>query len=131
MIIWSGLGFLGLLIPFVVCFLFNLVIDLALGRGYVAVHNWPLGVGLLISAALVYGTGERLNGPGKTLIDPANGQTVNLPRRNTLFFLPLKWIAVALAVIGLYFVVAPKHVAVSDRSSSTMLQTSSVRPTYS
>ncbi len=43
--------------------------------------------------------GRRLNGgPGRVLTDQATGQTVVLRRRHSLFFIPMQWWSVSLAI---------------------------------
>ncbi len=121
MIIWSGWGFLGFLIPVAITFATALLVELINGKGYAALHNWPTGLGLLLSAAALYLLSQRLNAPGRTLVDPNTGQAIVLRRRHTLFFIPLQWIAVIIAVAGLYFLVAPKRSAEVAPSASTVL----------
>ena len=121
MIIWSGWGVLGLLIPGVVAFLFTLAADAIYGPGYSAIHSWPLGLGLLVSAALVYLLSERLARPGRTLIDPATGQAVVFRRRDSLFFIPLKYIAILIAVAAIFVLLTPRHAAGVAPSTTTTI----------
>ena len=121
MIIWSGWGFLGFLVPIVVTFLTTMLVETMYGKGYAALHNWPIGLGLLLSAGAVFLISQRLNTPGRTLVDPNTGQAIVLRRRHTLFFIPLQWIAAVIAVAGLYFLVAPKRSAEVAPSTSTTL----------
>ena len=107
MIVWSGLGFLGLLIPIVTAGLAAVLANVALGEGYSAMHLWPAAVGVLIGAGLVYLLSVRLDQPGRLLVDPATGQRVVMKRRHTLFWIPLRWIAVIAAVIGLMMFLLP------------------------
>lgn len=109
MIVWSGLGFLGLLIPFVTAFLAVFVANAAGGQGYGAMHMWPMAVGVLIGAALVYLLSVRLDKPGRLLIDPATGQRVVMKPRHTLFWIPLRWIALIAAVVGVGMLLLPAN----------------------
>ncbi len=105
MIIWSGLGFLAALIPFIFVLVFGLLSNVLFGQGYMTSHNWPIGLALLISAVLVFFLGIRLERPGKTLIDPQTGRSVVLRRRNTLFFIPIKYWAGVWGLASLFFFV--------------------------
>ena len=98
MIIWSGFGFLGVLIPIVTWFATVFLCRTALGPVYMTTHNWPSALGLLLGAACVWLVSFKLDGPGRQLFDPATGQTVVLRRRNTLFWIPLKYVAIIEAV---------------------------------
>jgi len=101
MIIWQGLGFLGALIPIGCYVLSALVIRAAAGPDYLALHSWPGALGTLIGAGLVWLLGEKMNGVGRTLVDPQTGQTVVLKKRHTLFFIPLQMFAIALMFIAI------------------------------
>ncbi len=107
MIVWSGLGFLGLLIPIVTGPLAVFLANAIFGPAYGATHMWPLALGVLIGAGLVYLLSVRLDQPGRLLIDPATGQRVIMKSRHTLFWIPLRWIAVVTAVIGLFLFLVP------------------------
>ena len=109
MIVWSGLGFLGLLIPFVTAFLAAFLANAALGPGYGAMHMWPMAIGVLVGAGLVYLLSVRLDRPGRLLIDPATGQRVVMKSRHTLFWIPLQWIALIAALIGLILFLLPAN----------------------
>ncbi|WP_419806393.1 hypothetical protein [Terriglobus sp.] len=109
MIVWSGLGFLGALIPFVTAILAVFAANAALGRGYGAMHMWPMALGVLIGAGLVYLLSVRLDKPGRLLIDPATGQRVVMKSRHTLFWIPLQWIALIAAVVGLLLFLVPAN----------------------
>lgn len=78
-----------------------LILQTMLGKAYTDTHAWPVGLGVLIGAVAVYLLGLQLNKPGRTLVDPATGQTVILRRRHTLFWIPLQYLAGIIALIGL------------------------------
>ena len=116
MIIWSGWGILGILIPGAMVFVMELI---AAAMGQAAGHTWPVALGLLAGAGIVYLISQRLSRPGRTLIDPQTGQTLVIQRRDSLFFIPLKWIAVIVAVLGLFFLVAPNSKSASTAPAAT------------
>lgn len=106
MVIWSGWGLLGLVIPAVTVFLTTFLASAALGSRYLSTHNWPIGLGIILGAGLVYLLSVKLDAPGRMLVDPATGQRVILKRRDTLFWIPLRWIALIVAVFGLIMLLA-------------------------
>jgi hypothetical protein len=101
MIIWQGFGFLGALIPIGCYVLSALVVRAIAGADYLAFHSWPGALGTLVGGGLVWLLGEKLNDAGRSLVDTKTGQTVVLKKRHTLFFIPLKIVAIALAVIAI------------------------------
>jgi hypothetical protein len=52
------------------------------------------GLAVFAGAVLVWLLGRKLNGqPGKILLDPETGQTVEIRKRHTLFWIPMQWIS--------------------------------------
>jgi hypothetical protein len=100
MIIWQGLGFLAFLIPIATYVATFVLCGMVLGSNYPDAHAWPGAVGVLIGAVLIWLLAMKLNVPGRKLIDPATGQMVILKKKHTLFFIPMKYVAVVVAVIG-------------------------------
>ena len=80
-----------------------------LTHGSSAKHNWAGSLALLLSAAIIWVLGNKLNGaPEKDLIDPQTGQTIRLRRRkHALFFIPMQYIAVFAVIVALVVLVAP------------------------
>jgi hypothetical protein len=103
MIIWSGLGFLVLVIVLVSSFALNLAFDALAGNGYYGQHEWPFALSLLVAAVVCWFLGSALNGRGsRTVVDKLTGQEFDLNRSNhSLFFIPMHIWAPILAVIGL------------------------------
>jgi len=103
MIIWSGLGIL--IIPIVIACVFlsaTLTGQLSSTPDYFELHGWPMGAGIVTSAAACWFLGRRLQASGsKTLVDPQTGNPVVLRRRHSLFFIPMHWWAVILLPIGI------------------------------
>ncbi len=123
MIVWSGFGFLALLLPVVTIFVTAAVANVTGGPLYSTLHHWPGAVGAILGGALVYLASMKLDTPGRTLVDPATGQAVVLRRRHTLFWIPLRFWAIIIAVAGLVYLVLPASQAngtsVSVRRSHT------------
>jgi len=101
--IWSGLGVLTL--PIVAL---TVGITVALGmRGLEAIGRPDLAylafsLGLLLAAAVNWVVGRRLNrAPGRELVDPSTGERVVLRRRHTLFWIPMEYLSVLLALAAL------------------------------
>lgn len=102
MLIWSGWGILvvpvTLLVGGSVTVLLGTLLNAA---GLDRMAGLALVIGLLAAAGANWWVGQRLNGrPGRVLLDPATGQQVVLRRRHSLFFIPVQWWAVPLAVVA-------------------------------
>ncbi len=99
---WSGFGILVPVITLVSLMLAQLGSGALFGDpDYFRTHGWPLGLGFLLAAAAVYALGERLGrGSSRVLRDEATGERVELRRRHTFFFIPMKAWAVVLLVLG-------------------------------
>ncbi|MDO3521939.1 hypothetical protein [Ralstonia pseudosolanacearum] len=93
LIIWHRLGILILLVPIVVLIAMQLVVDGALGQGFYTAHLWPKVVGGLLTALAVgvFGHSMNKNEPG--------------PRKHRLFFLPVEYWSVVVAVLTLVLAV--------------------------
>ncbi len=100
MIIWQGLGFLALLIPVVTYGMVFAICSLALGSNYPVTHGWPGGVGVVLGAVATWLLAKKLDVPGRTLIDPATGRTVVFKKKNTLFWIPMQYVAIGVALFG-------------------------------
>jgi hypothetical protein len=101
MIVWQGWGFLAALIPMGGYLLLAKIVQVLLGAAYLETHSWPGALGTLIGAAVVWVLGWKLNGPGRTLVDPVTGKNVVLRKRNTLFFVPMQYVGIVLGVVAL------------------------------
>lgn len=106
MIVWQGAGFAGILIPLIFVALGNYGLDKALGDGYYSSHSWAPMSMLMASALVVWWLGKRLaNLPGRELIDPQTQEKVILKEKHTIFWIPLHYFAVVLAVIAILILV--------------------------
>ena len=88
MIVWQGLGFLGAIIPIVFYVVVGLLIQAVAGKDYLARHSWPGALGTLVGAFAVWFLALALDKPGRVLLDPQTGQTIQFKKRHTLFFVP-------------------------------------------
>ncbi len=100
MIVWQGFGFLGPLVPMAGYVVLALLVGAIGGKPYLATHSWPGALGTLLGAALLFFISERLDRPGRLLVDPLNGETVVLKKKHTFFFLPLRYLALLFAAIS-------------------------------
>jgi hypothetical protein len=100
MIIWQGLGFLGAIIPIIFYVAVGLTMQAIVGKDYLAHHSWPGALGTLVGAFVVWFLALALDKPGRVLLDPQTGQTVELKKKHTLFFIPLKYLAIIFAVVA-------------------------------
>ena len=96
MIIWSGLGFL----PVLVMFVSTLLLSMAVPRN---LFEAALIVSFLITATFSWFIGNRLNGQkGHTVIDKQSGEEITIRQKHTLFWIKMQYwafIALALAII--------------------------------
>lgn len=108
MIIWSGWGIL--VVPITLLAggtVFAVIAALLTAAGLERLSGFGLAAGLLAAAAANWWAGRRLNGgTGRVLLDPATGQHVVLRRTHSLFFIPMQWWAVPLAVAGGFMLLA-------------------------
>jgi hypothetical protein len=101
LIIWQGLGFLAAIIPVLIAVLFEMIFDGKFGKGYTDRHHWIWGVSMLISAAVLWFLGTKLTDLGRQLIDPQTGQVVTLRKKHTLFWIPMQYFGIILALAGI------------------------------
>lgn len=120
MIIWRGWGILAALIPAAFFILFAVVFGV--GAKGTAVANSPyMGLFMVLvpgvcSAALVWWLGRKLNSaPARELVDPKTGQRVVLRNDHSLFWIPMQWWAIPIALIVL-LVGAPVLITMVSRA---------------
>ncbi|MBP9817471.1 hypothetical protein KBC75_01780 [Candidatus Shapirobacteria bacterium] len=106
MIIWSGLGFLGLVIPFFLALITQYLTDSLLNQpGYYTNHSTLQFIVIIVSAVFIYFLSQKLkNNPGRKLIDKATGKEFTLRQKHTLFFLDLKYWPLILVIFAFYFI---------------------------
>jgi len=101
LIIWQGLGFLAAIVPILIAVLFEIIFDGRFGKGYTEQHHWIWGVSMFVSAAVLWFLGTKLADPGRQLIDPQTGQVVMLRKKHTLFWIPMQYFGIILALAGI------------------------------
>ena len=99
MIIWSGLGLFIPVIVFAVCLTVAFPLQSITGSE-AAYHSYGMPIALLISAALIYFLGKRLNGVTKTYIDKKTGEEIIIKKNHSLFFIPMEYWGHIVAVIA-------------------------------
>ena len=97
MIVWSGFGFVTVIFGIVAVGLGIMLGSAGLAEGY------GLGLGLLIAAVGNWFAGKALNDParGREMIDAKSGQRVIFRPNHSLFWIPVQWWSVVLALGGL------------------------------
>jgi len=106
-IIWRGFGFLVAVIAFGCSLVGNLIANAIAGERYFDHHKWPLGVSLLVAAAICWFLGDYLRKrPGRVVIDKQTGKEFTLRKTHSLFFIPMHWWAPILGGCALIAFVA-------------------------
>ena len=102
-LIWQGLGFLAILIPFLLSLLAQAAVDSMYGANYYSTHHVFAFVALIVSSIIVWFVGAHLNNKqqGRVMIDKATGQEVVFKRRHTLFWIPMQWFSPVVAAFAL------------------------------
>jgi len=102
-IIWQGFGFLGGLIPFLISLVAQMASDAMFEKGFYLEHPLLPVAALLISSAIVWLLGVKLNSsPSQVLVDPKTGQQFEFKKKHTMFWIPLQWFSAVIAAIALY-----------------------------
>jgi hypothetical protein len=112
--LWRGWGFLVPVIVVVVTFAFAVIVSLITGLFHMGqqitnvLDALAVIVGGLASAVILWFWGRRLNSdPGRVLIDPKTGeQLLFRPRVHTLFWIPMQWWSIPVAILMLILGVA-------------------------
>ena len=101
--VWSGLGFLVVPIVCGTSLLVMLLLDALLG--YLGQGNWTvaaMSIAVLAGAALNWVVGRKLNGsPPRALRDMTTGEDVLLYRRHKLFWIPMQYWSIPVAIVAL------------------------------
>jgi len=102
MVIWSGLGFLVAVITFGACLIANFVLDAQFGEGFYASHPWAIGAALFVGGIVSSGVGFMLKGRSdRFVVDEQTGERLVINSSNhSLFFVPMHWAGLIIAVIG-------------------------------
>jgi len=101
-VVWSGYGFLALIIPVALMVAGQFGMDALLGGGWYSAHKAAAAVVLMVAAALVWIVGVKLNSDqGRVLVDPQTQEQVVLKRRHTIFWIPMQWASAFIAAIAI------------------------------
>ncbi len=101
-VVWSGYGFLALLIPVGLMLAGQFGMDAMLGGGWYTGHKAAAAVVLMVAAALVWIVGVKLNSDqGRVLVDPQTQEQVVLKRRHTIFWIPMQWASAFIAAVAI------------------------------
>ena len=100
--VWRGWG---VAVPFIAAFI-HIAVLLAVETisgdpGYSSTHGWVLMVSMALAATAVWMIGSRMERkPGQIVIDKESGQEFELKSKNDLFWIPFKWWAIVLVILG-------------------------------
>jgi hypothetical protein len=107
---WSGLGFVTIAFGFGGGVIGALISDLLQGGTdhHDLMDTLLIAVGMLAGAVANWCVGRRLNNrPGRLLVDPATGGRVILRRRHTLFWIPMQWWSIPMALLAIVIACLP------------------------
>ena len=108
MLVWQGFGILAALIPVALIVVVTVVWGAITGSSTPGDRDSTLiiAIAALVSAPLVYLLDKRLAArPGRTMIDKATGQEVEMRGAHTLFFVGMKYWAWLLGIAGVILLV--------------------------
>jgi hypothetical protein len=116
-IVWRGAGILGLFIPLICTGLVYLTVYSFTSDNYVSEHRWPVGAGLLFSAAVLYFF--------------ARIRDRDEPGEDSLYFIPLRFwpFIIAPVAIGYMFAGPPPVQAAAQSASDRQAYVAPRRPT--
>lgn len=99
MIVWSGKGFLSVLVLVVTFVLLTMV--LPKGQGDIAVI-----VGFFVAAAFSWFMGKKLNEEeGRTMIDKATGQEIEVKPNHSLFWIKMQYWGFIFGIFGVVILI--------------------------
>lgn len=103
MIIWKGLGIFVPVIVFVGVFLTHWIASTIWGNSILDTHeNTLVAIGMIVAALLCFIVNKLLDKqPSKTYIDKETGEQVIFKKSHSLFFIPFKYWAYILPIIGI------------------------------
>jgi hypothetical protein len=107
MIIWTRLGFLGLLIPVLLSVAVKKIADAFWGLGHFS-SNQTMGLAFIIGTPIVWFLGKKLNSKNpRELIDPKTNERVLIKEAHTIFWMPMEYFAVILCGLGVFWLLTP------------------------
>ena len=92
MIVWSGWGFLAVVIAIAGAVIGQIVLG----------DRYGIGIGFLLAAAVNFMVGRKLNNPSndKIVVDEQTGERIALKSRSTLFFIPMEYWSILLVGVA-------------------------------
>jgi hypothetical protein len=111
MIIWRGLGILVGVAGFIGFLLAELVTrSVTNDEAFYQAHSWPRLLGAVLAASLAYGMVKILekSDKPKIVIEKDTGRELELCRRDSLFFVPVKYWPYIFFVIGVIVAFIPQ-----------------------
>lgn len=107
-VIWSGWGILVFVFTLLSLVVAQAGTNALLGARTYEAAGWPKAVAALIAAAAIWVVGTRFERqPGRVLIDKKTGREFTQKRRDTFFFIPMRFWAPIVLIVGVLFAVAP------------------------
>ncbi|HEX2444274.1 MAG TPA: hypothetical protein VHJ77_10050 [Vicinamibacterales bacterium] len=108
MIIWSGWGFLVVVIAFGASLAMEVVTEALVGDDrFYQTEAWPLALALALSGVIIWGLGKYVYARGaKVVIDKVTGQELTIGGEHRFFFIPMHyWGPVLIGLSVLPFIV--------------------------
>ena len=102
--IWRGIGWLGILIVFLVSLFGELLTEdiIFKDENYYQQHAWPFSLSLTFSAAIVWYLGKKVFPPTeRKLIDQKTGQEVIFKDSHDFFFIRMEYWGIILIAGGI------------------------------
>jgi len=107
MIIWTRLGFLGLLIPVLLYIAVKKFSDIFFGLGHFS-SNQTMGLAFILGAPIVWFLGKKLNSKEpRELVDPKTNERILIKERHTIFWMPMEFFAVIVCGLGIFWLLTP------------------------
>ncbi len=105
MIIWSGMGYLVLILGFGSLLMTEVVLEsIFADETYYQAHGWPKLLGFVIAGILVWFLGNFLNtADSKKIRDPETGKKMIVRGDHTLFFIPMEYWGPIFLILGFIF----------------------------
>jgi hypothetical protein len=103
MIVWTGLGYMVVVIVFGCSLAANFIFNATYGDGYYDQHKWPVALSLVISAFFCKVLGDYLKQRSdRIVIDKKTGEELVINRSShTLFWIPMHYWGPILFIMAL------------------------------
>lgn len=105
LLVWRGWGIGVPLIVILMQLLTEKLVDNIAGTPeFIKMHSWIWLIGLSVSAVLIWFIGKFLDSkPGRIVLDKETQREYELKSRHDFFWLPFKWWAIPVFVLGFIF----------------------------